>query len=36
MEINFSQRYVVVNLPAASAEAVEGDEVVRRYVVVVG
>jgi L,D-transpeptidase YcbB len=36
MEINFGQRYVVVNLPAASAEAVEGDEVVRRYVVVVG
>jgi L,D-transpeptidase YcbB len=36
MEINFGQRYVVVNLPAASAEAIEGDEVVRRYVVVVG
>jgi L,D-transpeptidase YcbB len=32
----FGQRYVVVNLPAAFAEAVEGDKVVRRYVVQVG
>jgi L,D-transpeptidase YcbB len=36
MDVNFSQRYVVVNLPSASAEAIEGDVVVRRYVVVVG
>src|SRR5262249_12285693 len=36
MDVHFGQRYVVVNLPAASAEAVEGDEVVRRYVTVVG
>jgi murein L,D-transpeptidase YcbB/YkuD len=36
MDVVFSQRYVVVNLPAATAEAVEGNEVVRRYVVVVG
>ena len=36
MDFNFGQRYVVVNLPAASAEAIEGDKVVRRYVVVVG
>jgi L,D-transpeptidase YcbB len=36
MDVHFGQRYVVVNLPAASAEAVEGEEVVRRYVVVVG
>jgi len=34
MDVQFGQRYVVVNLPAASAEA--GDEVVRRYVTVVG
>ena len=32
----FGQRYVVVNIPAAFAEAVEGDKVVRRYRVVVG
>jgi murein L,D-transpeptidase YcbB/YkuD len=32
----FGQRYVVVNIPAAFAEAVVGDQVVRRYVVVVG
>ena len=32
----FGQRYVVVNIPAAVAEAVEGDNVRRRYVVVVG
>ena len=36
MELSFGQRYVVVNLPAAFAEAVEGDKVVRRYVVQVG
>jgi murein L,D-transpeptidase YcbB/YkuD len=36
MDFNFGQRYVVVNLPAATAETVEGDAVVRRYVVVVG
>ena len=36
--INFSfrQRYVVVNLPATFAEAVENDVVVRRYRVIVG
>ena len=32
----FGQRYVVVNIPAATAEAVEGDKVARRHVVVVG
>ena len=32
----FGQRYVVVNIPAAVAEAVEGDKVQHRYVVVVG
>ncbi len=32
----FGERYVVVNLPAAYAEAVERDHVVRRYRVVVG
>lgn len=32
----FGDRYVVVNIPAAYAEAVEGDKVVRRYRVVVG
>jgi murein L,D-transpeptidase YcbB/YkuD len=36
MDVTFGQRYVVVNLPAAFAETVEGNEVVRRYVVVVG
>jgi murein L,D-transpeptidase YcbB/YkuD len=36
MELTFGQRYVVVNLPAAFAETVEGDKVVRRYVVQVG
>src|SRR5712691_11552117 len=36
MDFKFGQRYVVVNLPAAFAEAVEGDRVVRRYVVQVG
>src|SRR5215471_10837715 len=32
----FGERYVVVNLPAAFAEAVVGDKVVRRHVVQVG
>ena len=32
----FGERYVVVNLPAAHAEAVENDQVVRRYRVIVG
>jgi murein L,D-transpeptidase YcbB/YkuD len=33
---SFGQRYVVVNLPATFAEAVENDTVVRRYRVIVG
>jgi murein L,D-transpeptidase YcbB/YkuD len=36
MDLTFGQRYVVVNLPAAFAETVEGDKVAHRYVVVVG
>jgi murein L,D-transpeptidase YcbB/YkuD len=36
MNFGFGQRYVVVNLPAAFAEAVENDHVVRRYRVIVG
>ena len=36
MDFMFGQRYVVVNIPAAFAETVDGDKVVRRYVVVVG
>jgi murein L,D-transpeptidase YcbB/YkuD len=36
MNFSFGQRYVVVNLPAAFAEAVENDRVVRRYRVIVG
>jgi murein L,D-transpeptidase YcbB/YkuD len=36
MDVTFGQRYVVVNIPAAFAEAVDGDKVARRYVVVVG
>src|SRR5467141_437717 len=36
MDFAFGQRYVVVNLPAAFAEAVENDHVVRRYRVIVG
>jgi L,D-transpeptidase YcbB len=36
MKFAFGQRYVVVNLPAAFAEAVENDKVVRRYRVIVG
>ena len=33
LDFAFGHRYVVVNLPAAVAEAIEGDKVVRRYVV---
>jgi murein L,D-transpeptidase YcbB/YkuD len=36
MSFSFGQRYVVVNLPATFAEAVENDVVVRRYRVIVG
>jgi len=36
MNFSFGPRYVVVNLPAAFAEAVENDAVVRRYRVIVG
>jgi murein L,D-transpeptidase YcbB/YkuD len=36
MNFQFGERYVVVNLPAAFAEAVENDRVVRRYRVIVG
>jgi len=36
MNFQFGQRYVVVNLPAAFAEAVENDVVARRYRVIVG
>jgi len=36
LNFTFGQRYVVVNIPATVAEAVEGDKVMRRYVVVVG
>jgi murein L,D-transpeptidase YcbB/YkuD len=36
MDFVFGQRYVVVNLPAADAEAIEGNKLVRRYVVQVG
>jgi murein L,D-transpeptidase YcbB/YkuD len=36
MSFPFGQRYVVVNLPATFAEAVENDIVVRRYRVIVG
>ncbi len=36
MDFHFGQRYVVVNLPAAFAEAVDGNKVVRRHVVQVG
>ena len=36
MNFAFGQRYVVVNIPAAFAEAVENDHVVRRYRVIVG
>src|SRR3954469_7131539 len=36
MSFAFGQRYVVVNIPAAFAEAVENDTVERRYRVIVG
>src|ERR1700742_3445179 len=36
MKFEFGQRYVVVNLPATFAEAIENDRVVRRYRVIVG
>jgi L,D-transpeptidase YcbB len=36
MNFAFGPRYVVVNIPAAFAEAVEEDHVVRRYRVIVG
>jgi murein L,D-transpeptidase YcbB/YkuD len=36
LDFKFGQRYVVVNLPATFAEAVENDHVVRRYRVIVG
>jgi murein L,D-transpeptidase YcbB/YkuD len=36
MGFGFGQRYVVVNIPAAYAEAIENDKVVRRYRVIVG
>jgi murein L,D-transpeptidase YcbB/YkuD len=36
MKFEFGQRYVVVNIPATFAEAVENDHVVRRYRVIVG
>jgi murein L,D-transpeptidase YcbB/YkuD len=36
MNFGFGQRYVVVNIPAAFAEAIENDRVVRRYRVIVG
>jgi len=36
MNFSFGPRYVVVNIPAAFAEAIENDAVVRRYRVIVG
>jgi L,D-transpeptidase YcbB len=36
INFSFGPRYVVVNLPAAFAEAIENDAVVRRYRVIVG
>ena len=36
MDFTFGQRYVVVNIPAAFVEAVNGDKVERRYRVIVG
>jgi L,D-transpeptidase YcbB len=36
MGFGFGQRYVIVNIPAAYAEAIENDKVVRRYRVIVG
>jgi murein L,D-transpeptidase YcbB/YkuD len=36
MDFTFGQRYVVVNIPAAFVEAINGDKVERRYRVIVG
>jgi murein L,D-transpeptidase YcbB/YkuD len=36
MGFGFGERYVIVNIPAAYAEAIENDRVVRRYRVIVG
>jgi murein L,D-transpeptidase YcbB/YkuD len=36
MDFLFGQRYVVVNIPAAVAEAVAGERVERRHIIVVG
>jgi L,D-transpeptidase YcbB len=36
MGFGFGERYVIVNIPAAYAEAIENDKVVRRYRVIVG
>jgi murein L,D-transpeptidase YcbB/YkuD len=36
MGFGFGERYVIVNIPATFAEAVENDKVVRRYRVIVG
>lgn len=36
LDFGFGPRYVVVNIPAAFAEAIEDDRVVRRYRVIVG
>jgi murein L,D-transpeptidase YcbB/YkuD len=36
IDFSFGERYVVVNLPAASVEAVENGRVVHRYVAIVG
>ncbi|MBM3529146.1 MAG: murein L,D-transpeptidase [Alphaproteobacteria bacterium] len=36
LQFTFGQRYVVVNIPAAVAEAVDGDTVARRHIAVVG
>jgi L,D-transpeptidase YcbB len=36
MNFSFGPRYVVVNIPATFAEAIEDDKVVRRYRVIVG
>ena len=35
-QFNFAERYVVVNIPSASVEAIEGGRVARRFVAVVG
>jgi murein L,D-transpeptidase YcbB/YkuD len=36
MGFGFGERYVIVNIPATYAEAIENDKVVRRYRVIVG